>query len=81
MLTLYLILGFKFPSWSDHHMKSFPVNWAKGEIPEETGYSKSRRTEELDTLVDNRLPCINCTQPSDFSDCVGNKKMICTNSN
>lgn len=52
MLTLYLILGFKFPSWSDHHMKSFPANWAKGEIPEDTGYSKSRRTEELDTLVD-----------------------------
>lgn len=65
--------------WSDHHhdhMKSLLVNWRIQETHEEAGYRKSKQIVEFVTLADNLLSWINCTQPLDFSNCVGNKKMI-----
>lgn len=58
----------------DNHMKSFSMNWAKGEISEKAGYLKTRRIVELVTQADNLLACINCPQPLNFADCVCNIK-------
>lgn len=54
----------------DHYMKSFPVNWALGEILEKR-VMKTNGLVVLVQLEDNVLACINGTL--DFSDCIGNK--------